>query len=51
MLSFNLIVLKINEEFILKLKKNFKEISLNKSYSGEVLLLVKNNTKEFFKRY
>ena len=59
--SFN-----IEEEFILNLKKNFKEISLNKSYTGEGIIISKDNTKgvffkgggrkgkyttEFFKKY
>ena len=41
--SFN-----IEEEFILNLKKNFKEISLNKSYTGEGIIISKDNTKGVF---
>ena len=36
---------KIDKEFILKLKKEFDEISLNKSYSGEGIIISKENTK------
>ncbi len=36
---------KINEDFILKLKNNFKEISISKSYSGEGIILSNNNAK------
>ena len=44
-MSFNLIVLKLDENFISKLKKDFKEISLSKSYSGEGIIISKNNAK------
>tara|TARA_B100002019_G_scaffold264100_1_gene252641 strand:+ start:1205 stop:2437 length:1233 start_codon:yes stop_codon:yes gene_type:complete len=36
---------KIDKEFILKLKKEFDEISLSKSYSGEGIIISKENTK------
>ena len=36
---------KIDKEFILKLKKEFEEISLSKSYSGEGIIISKENTK------
>ena len=36
---------KINEEFIQKLKKQFKEIRLSKSYSGEGIVISKDNAK------
>ena len=35
----------IEDNFILNLKKNFKDISLNKSYTGEGIVISKNNTK------
>ena len=56
----------IDDDFILNLKKNFKEVSLNKSYTGEGIIISKNKTKgvffkgvnkkeknttEFFKKY
>ena len=56
----------MNNSFILNLKKNFEGISLNKSYTGEGIVLTKDNTKgvifkgvnkkekntaEFFKKY
>ena len=56
----------IEDKFVLNLKKNFKEISLNKSYTGEGIVISKDNTKgvifrgvdkkekntsEFFKKY
>ncbi len=36
---------KINENFIAKLKKNFKKISISKSYSGEGIVISNNNAK------
>ena len=36
---------KINEDFIQKLKKQFKEIRLSKSYSGEGIVISKDNAK------
>ncbi len=36
---------KIESEFILKLKKEFNEISLSKSYSGEGIIISKESTK------
>ena len=56
----------MDNSFILNLKKNFEGISLNKSYTGEGIVLTKDNTKgvifkgvnkkekntaEFFKKY
>ena len=56
----------INEDYILNLKKKFKEINLNKSFSGEGIIISKNftkgvifrgvdkkekNTAEFFNKY
>ena len=56
----------ISENFVSNLKKNFKDISLNRSYTGEGIIISKKNTKgvffkgvdktekninEFFKRY
>ncbi len=38
----------IDNDFVLNLKKNFKEISLNKSYTGEGIAISKNNTKGVF---
>ena len=38
----------IDNDFVLNLKKNFKEISLNKSYTGEGIVISKNNTKGVF---
>jgi len=35
----------INDDFIIKLKKKFKDINLSKSYSGEGIILGKNNVK------
>ena len=35
----------INEDYILNLKKKFKEINLNKSFSGEGIIISKNFTK------
>ena len=35
----------ISEEYVLKLKKLFKKISLNKSYTGEGIVISKDNTK------
>ncbi len=35
----------INDDFILKLKKDFKEISLSKSYTGEGIVINNNNAK------
>ena len=35
----------IDEEFIINLKKNFKEISLSKSYTGEGITISNNNAK------
>ena len=35
----------IDEEFILNIKKNFKEISLSKSYTGEGITISNNNAK------
>tara|TARA_B100000886_G_scaffold110385_1_gene74011 strand:- start:772 stop:2004 length:1233 start_codon:yes stop_codon:yes gene_type:complete len=40
----------IDEDFVLNLKKNFKEISLNRSYTGEGIIISKNNTKGIFLR-
>ena len=36
---------KIDEEFISKLKKEFKQINLSKSYFGEGIIISKNNAK------
>ncbi len=36
---------KINNDFILKLKKNFKDISIAKSFSGEGIIISNNNAK------
>ncbi len=36
---------KIDEKFILKLKENFKDISLSKSYSGEGIIISNDNAK------
>ena len=36
---------KINDDFILKLKKNFNNISLSKSYSGEGIIISNENAK------
>ena len=36
---------KINESYILKLKSNLKNISLSRSYSGEGIIISKNNAK------
>ena len=36
---------KIDENFIFKLKKNFKDISLSKSYSGEGIIISNDNAK------
>ena len=36
---------KIDEDFIINLKKNFKEISLSKSYTGEGITISNNNAK------
>ena len=38
----------INDNFVLNLKKNFKEINLNRSYTGEGIVISKNNTKGVF---
>ena len=35
----------IEKEFIIKLKKNFKEISLSQSYSGEGIIISNENAK------
>ncbi len=35
----------INEDYILNLKKKFKEINLNKSFSGEGIIISKDTTK------
>ena len=35
----------INEDYIFNLKKNFKEINLNKSFSGEGIIISKDTTK------
>ena len=35
----------INDDFIIKLKKKFKDINLSKSYSGEGIILGKDNVK------
>ena len=35
----------INDNFVFNLKKNFKEINLNRSYTGEGIVISKNNTK------
>ena len=35
----------INDNFVFNLKKNFKEINLNRSYTGEGTVISKNNTK------
>ncbi len=40
----------ISKNFILKLKKNFKDISLNRSFTGEGIIISKNNTKGVFFR-
>ena len=36
---------KISENFISNLKKNFQDISLSKSYSGEGIIINNNNAK------
>ena len=36
---------KIDEDFIINLKKNFKEISLSKSFTGEGITISNNNAK------
>ncbi len=36
---------KIKDEFIIKLKENFKEISISKSYSGEGIIISNENAK------
>ena len=36
---------KINDDFIFKLKDNFKDISVSKSYSGEGIIISNNNAK------
>ena len=38
----------IDNDFVLNLKKNFKEINLNKSYTGEGIVISKDNTKGVF---
>jgi len=38
----------ITEDFVLNLKKNFKKISVNKSYTGEGIIISKENTKGVF---
>ena len=35
----------INDTFVLKLKNDFKDINLSKSYSGEGIIISKNNAK------
>ncbi len=40
----------ISKNFILNLKKNFKDISLNRSFTGEGIIISKNNTKGVFFR-
>ena len=40
----------ISEDFVSKLKKNFKDISLNRSFTGEGIIIGKNNTKGVFFR-
>ena len=43
---------KIDDEYILKFKNKFKNISLSKSYSGEGIIISNNNAKRcYFKRY
>ncbi len=39
---------KINDDFIRKLKNNFKEISLSRSYSGEGIIISNENAKGVF---
>ena len=39
---------KIDDNFIIKLQDEFKDISLSKSYSGEGIILSNNNAKELF---
>ena len=36
---------KIDDDFIFKLKDNFKDISVSKSYSGEGIIISNNNAK------
>ena len=38
----------ISENFVSNLKKNFKDISLNRSFTGEGIIISKNNTKGVF---
>ena len=38
-------ITKIDDEFLLKLKKNFKNISISKSYTGEGIVLGSENAK------
>ncbi len=38
----------LDEDFVFKLKKNFKEIRLNKSYTGEGIVISKDSTKGVF---
>ena len=40
----------ISEEYVLKLKKLFKKISFNKSYTGEGIVISKDNTKGVYLR-
>ena len=40
----------ISENFVANLKKNFKDISLNRSFTGEGIIISKNNTKGVFLR-
>ena len=40
----------ISKNFILNLKKDFKDISLNRSFTGEGIIISKNNTKGVFFR-
>ena len=43
---------KIDDNYITKIKNDFKSISLSKSYSGEGIILSNNNAKgSNFKRY
>ena len=50
MLLFNLIVFKIDKN-LSRLKKDFDEISLSKSYSGEGIIISKDDKGCNFKRY
>ena len=40
----------INENFVSTLKRNFKDIRLNRSFTGEGIIISKNNTKGVFFR-